>query len=147
MSGHGPMGGGGPRGPGQGGPGRGIERAKNPRETIARLASYLLVYKFQIALVVISIVVAGTLQLLGPYLIGVTIDQYILKGYVPGLVRMSLILLGVYLGGWAMQATQGWIMATDASMTAKMASIGTITSLLMINMVFPIQTTPQASCS
>jgi len=112
MSGHGPMGGGGPRGPGQGGPGRGIERAKNPRETIARLASYLLVYKFQIALVVISIVVAGTLQLLGPYLIGVTIDQYILKGDVPGLVRMSLILLGVYLGGWAMQATQGWIMAT-----------------------------------
>ena len=112
MSGHGPMGGGGPRGPGPGGPGRGIERAKNPRETIARLASYLLVYKFQIALVVISIVVAGTLQLLGPYLIGVTIDQYILKGDVPGLVRMSLILLGVYLGGWAMQATQGWIMAT-----------------------------------
>ena len=112
MSGHGPMGGGGPRGPGPGGPGRGIERAKNPRETIARLASYLLVYKFQIALVVISIVVAGTLQLLGPYLIGMTIDQYILKGDVPGLVRMSLILLGVYLGGWAMQATQGWIMAT-----------------------------------
>ena len=112
MSGHGPMGGGGPRGPGPGGPGRGIERAKNPRETIARLASYLLVYKFQIALVVISIVVAGILQLLGPYLIGVTIDQYILKGDVPGLVRMSLILLGVYLGGWAMQATQGWIMAT-----------------------------------
>jgi len=106
------MGGGGPRGPGPGGPGRGIERAKNPRETIARLASYLLVYKFQIALVVISIVVAGTLQLLGPYLIGMTIDQYILKGDVPGLVRMSLILLGVYLGGWAMQATQGWIMAT-----------------------------------
>ena len=112
---HGPMGGG-PRGPGPGGPGsgmgRGMDRAKKPRETIARLASYLLVYKMQLVLVVFSIIAAGVLQLLGPYLIGVTIDQYILKGDVPGLVRMALLLLGVYLAGWAMQAAQGWIMAT-----------------------------------
>jgi ATP-binding cassette subfamily B multidrug efflux pump len=116
MSGHGPMGGGGSRGPAPGGPGgsmgRGIERAKKPRETIARIASYLLIYKFQLALVVVSIVVAGVIQLLGPYLIGVTIDQYILKGDIPGLVSMTLLLLGVYLGGWAMMAAQGWIMAT-----------------------------------
>ena len=113
MSGHGPMGGG-PRGPGGpgGSMGRGVDRAKKPRETIGRLASYLLVYKLQLALVVISIVVGAVLQLLGPYLIGVAIDQYILKGDVPGLMRMALLLLGVYLGGWGMQAVQGWIMAT-----------------------------------
>jgi ATP-binding cassette subfamily B multidrug efflux pump len=116
MSGHGPMGGG-PRGPGgPGGPGgsmgRGMDRAKKPRETIMRLANYLLIYKLQLALVVISIIVAGVLQLLGPYLIGVTIDQYILKGDISGLTSMTLILLGVYLGGWIMQAVQGWIMAT-----------------------------------
>ena len=112
---HGPMGGG-PRGPGPGGPGsgmgRGMDRAKKPRETLARLASYLLVYKLQLVLVVFCIIAAGVLQLLGPYLIGVTIDQYILKGDVPGLVRMALLLLGVYLAGWALQAAQGWIMAT-----------------------------------
>jgi len=115
MSGHGPMGGG-PRGPGGGGPGagmaHGIERARNPRETIARLAGYLLKYKLQLVMVVASIVVASILQLLGPYLIGVTIDQYILKGDVAGLTRMSLILLGIYIGSWAMQAIQGWIMVT-----------------------------------
>ncbi len=115
MSGHGPMGGG-PRGPGGGGPGagmaRGIERAKKPRETITRLAGYLAAFKLQLVLVVVSIVAAGILQLLGPYLIGVTIDQYILKGDVAGLTRMTLLLLGVYLGSWAMQAIQGWIMAT-----------------------------------
>jgi len=116
MSGHGPMGGG-PRGPGgPGGPGgsmgRGMDRAKKPRETIMRLANYLLIYKLQLALVVISIIVAGVLQLLGPYLIGVTIDQYILKGDISGLTSMTIILLGVYLGGWVMQAVQGWIMAT-----------------------------------
>ena len=114
MSGHGPMGGG-PRGPG-GGPGggmaRGIERAKNPRETIARLASYLLSYKIQLVLVLAGIIAASVLQLLGPYLIGITIDQYILKGDVSGLTRMTLVLLGVYLGGWMLQAAQGWIIAT-----------------------------------
>ena len=115
MSGHGPMGGG-PRGPGGGGPGggmaRGIEHAKNPRETIVRLASYMLAYKMQLVMVVASIVAASFLQLLGPYLIGIIIDQYILKGDVAGLTRMTLILLGIYLGGWALQAAQGWIMAT-----------------------------------
>ena len=116
MSGHGPMGGG-PRGPGGpgglgGSMGRGMDRAKKPRETIMRLANYLLIYKLQLALVVISIIVAGVLQLLGPYLIGVTIDQYILKGDISGLTSMTIILLGVYLGGWVMQAVQGWIMAT-----------------------------------
>jgi ATP-binding cassette subfamily B multidrug efflux pump len=115
MSGHGPMGGG-PRGPGGGGPGggmaRGIERAKNPRETIARLASYLLSYKIQLVLVFAGIVAASVLQLLGPYLIGITIDQYILKGDVAGLTRMTLVLLGIYLGGWMLQAAQGWIIAT-----------------------------------
>jgi ATP-binding cassette subfamily B protein len=90
----------------------GIERARNPRETIARLAGYLLKYKLQLVMVVASIVVASILQLLGPYLIGVTIDQYILKGDVAGLTRMSLILLGIYIGSWAMQAIQGWIMVT-----------------------------------
>jgi ATP-binding cassette subfamily B protein len=91
---------------------RGIERARNPRETIARLAGYLLKYKLQLVMVVASIVVASILQLLGPYLIGVTIDQYILKDDVAGLTRMSLILLEIYIGSWAMQATQGWIMVT-----------------------------------
>jgi ATP-binding cassette subfamily B protein len=108
--------GGGPRGPGGGGPGggmaRGIERAKNPRETIARLASYLLAYKIQLVLVLASIIAASVLQLLGPYLIGITIDQYILKGDVAGLTRMTLVLLGIYLGGWMLQAAQGWIIAT-----------------------------------
>jgi len=91
---------------------RGIERAKNPRETITRLASYLLAYKMQLVLVFAGIIAASVLQLLGPYLIGIIIDQYILKGDVAGLTRMTLVLLGVYLGGWMLQAAQGWIIAT-----------------------------------
>jgi len=104
-------------GPGSGPPGPmagGIQRAKNPRETLARLAKYLLVYKLELGLVLTCIIGSSLLSLLGPYFIGVAIDQYIVKGDVLGLTRISLILLGVYLGSYLCQAVQGWIMATTS---------------------------------
>ncbi|HIH89594.1 TPA: ABC transporter ATP-binding protein [Candidatus Bathyarchaeota archaeon] len=91
---------------------RGVERAKNPRETITRLARYLLTYKLELVVVVVAIIAGSLLQLLGPYLIGVTIDQYIEVGDGAGLTRMCLILLSVYIGSYLCQAIQGWIMAT-----------------------------------
>lgn len=105
------------RGPGSGPPGPmagGVERAKNPRETLTRLAKYLLVYKLELGLVLTCIIGSSLLSLLGPYFIGVAIDQYIVKGDIPGLTKISLILLGVYLGSYLCQAVQGWIMATTS---------------------------------
>jgi len=113
MSGSAPRGPGGPGGPGPGAHmARGVERAKNPRETITRLARYLLTYKLELVVVVVAIIAGSLLQLLGPYLIGVTIDQYIEVGDGAGLTRMCLILLSVYIGSYLCQAIQGWIMAT-----------------------------------
>ena len=103
------------QGPAGGPPGpmaRGVERAKNPRETLTRLAKYLLVYKIELGLVLACIIGSSLMSLLGPYFIGVAIDQYITKGDIAGLARISLILLGVYVGGYLFQASQGWIMAT-----------------------------------
>ncbi len=90
---------------------RGVERARNPRETLSRLVGYLLAYKLELALVLTCIMGSSILSLLGPYLIGVAIDQYIVKGDVPGLTRISSMLLGVYLGSYLCQAAQSWIMA------------------------------------
>jgi len=90
----------------------GVQRAKNPRETLLRLVKYLLSYKLELAVVLVCIVGSALLNLAGPYLIGVIIDQYISKSDVAGLTQMSLVLLGVYLGAYLCQALQGWIMAT-----------------------------------
>jgi ATP-binding cassette subfamily B protein len=90
----------------------GVQRAKNPRETLLRLAKYLLSYKLELAIVLVCIIGSALLNLAGPYLIGVIIDQYISKSDVAGLTQMSLVLLGVYLGAYLCQALQGWIMAT-----------------------------------
>jgi len=104
-----PRGPGGPGGPGGGPPGmgRGVERAKNPRATLSRLAKYLLVYKLQLFIVIICILASSLFQLAGPYIIGVIIDQDI-----AGLVRMSFVLLGVYVGSWLATALQGFIMVS-----------------------------------
>jgi len=89
-----------------------VERAKNPRATLLRLGSYLLRYKLQLALVGLLVVASSILSLLGPYLIGVAIDRYILRGDVGGLTRIVLLMLGIYVGGWIAQAAQSLIMVT-----------------------------------
>ena len=105
------------RGPDPGPPGmmaRGVDRAKNPSETLTRLAKYLLVYRLELGLVLACIIGSSMLSLLGPYFIGVAIDQYIVKGDVPGLTRISLILLGVYTGSYLCQVVQGWTMTATS---------------------------------
>jgi ATP-binding cassette subfamily B multidrug efflux pump len=102
-------------GPGGGGPGggfaRGVARAKNPGVTLARLARYLLAYKFQIALIGALVVLGTVASLLGPYFVGVAIDQYIRTSNVPGLYGIVIILLIVYLFGYASNTLQAILMA------------------------------------
>ena len=87
MSGHPPMGGGqagrpqvGPRGGPGAGFARGVEKAKNPTATLVRLIRYLLIFKFQLVIVGVCVVLGSVLSLLGPYYIGVAIDKYIRTG-------------------------------------------------------------------
>jgi ATP-binding cassette subfamily B protein len=90
---------------------RGVERAKNPRATLLRLGRYLLVSKYQLALVAILVAASTILGLLGPYLLGLAIDR-ITRGNLPGLVSIVSLMLGVYAAGWLAQSAQGMLMAT-----------------------------------
>ncbi|MDX9990955.1 MAG: ABC transporter ATP-binding protein [Anaerolineales bacterium] len=88
-----------------------IEKAANPRHTLARLLPYLAPYKARLLLVAVLILAITFLDLLGPYLMGQAIDRYIGSRELAGLVRVSLLMLLVYLSNNTFQAISSWTMA------------------------------------
>jgi ATP-binding cassette subfamily B protein len=77
-----------------------------------RLGRYLLAWKYQLVLVAIFVVLGTILSIIGPYLLGVAIDRYIIKGDLPGLASIALLMLGVFVSGWFAQSAQGILMAS-----------------------------------
>ena len=75
------------------------ERAENRGATARRLLGELKPYAGQLALGLLLVVVGAISQAGGPYLIGLAIDRFILRGDVPGLLWTMLLLLGVYVAG------------------------------------------------
>ena len=98
------------RGPGPGNPGK-IEKAKDPSKAIRRLVSYLRPYTISLILVSFFVLLQTILGLLGPYLMGVAIDDYILAKDIPGTVRIAALMLAIYLAGSGFEAASGWTMA------------------------------------
>lgn len=71
--------------------------AKDKKGTSRRLWHYLKTQKFGLIIVFVTVAVTSIFELLGPYLMGVAIDQYILVGDLPGLVKISLLMVGAIL--------------------------------------------------
>jgi ATP-binding cassette subfamily B protein len=99
--------------------GRTIEKAKDPRGALRRLLSYLKPFRLQLGIVVFLVVTSTLLSLLGPYFIGVIIDQYISTGDLQGLLRTSLLMLGTYIARAFTSMASGWIMVTVAQRVLK----------------------------
>lgn len=93
-------------------PGRGpvIEDARDIKKTIRRLLSYLRPYRLQMVGVTLLIITSTLLSLLGPMLFGQAVDRYIIPGDLPGLGRLILILLGIFLGSSIISAVTGYVM-------------------------------------
>ena len=92
--------------------GRRIEKAKNPRDTLNRLFIYLKPFKLQLSIVILLVIASTLISLIGPYLIGVAIDQFIATSDVAGLIYISLLMLTTYVAGTLASIGSGWIMAT-----------------------------------
>ncbi len=73
-----------------------VERAEDVRGTVLRLWTYLRRQKWALITVVFMTVATTATQLAGPYLLGVAIDNYILPGDLPGLLRIALLMLLFY---------------------------------------------------
>ena len=91
--------------------------AKDRKGTNRRLWYYLQTQKFGLIGVFVTVAVTSIFGLLGPYLMGVAIDQYILRGDLPGLAKISLLMVGVYLISALSSWLQTYLMAPVAQKT------------------------------
>lgn len=84
-----------------------IVKPKNQKQTLLRIWGYLRIQRLELISVVVFVIISTLLSLVGPYLIGKTIDDYIVKFDVSGAIRMALILAGIYTASsfltWAQQ--------------------------------------------
>lgn len=88
-----------------------IARARDPRGTLGRLATYFSAFRARLYVVAALIVVYTALGLVGPYLMGVALDRFIATHDGDGLGRIALLMLGAFLASNAFQGTSSWLMA------------------------------------
>jgi ATP-binding cassette subfamily B multidrug efflux pump len=104
------------RGPGAHGGG---PRAKDARRTLFRIWGYLQRQKWALLGIVGLVVLTTVLGVLGPFLMGIAIDQFIMEEDLAGLARIALAMLGVYLLSSLSTWLQGSIMAGVAQRTVR----------------------------
>jgi len=97
----------------RGGPGRPgkIEKARDPRRALVRLIPYLKPYTLILVVVFVFILASTVLSLVGPYLMGKAIDNFIAVKKIAGLATLALWMLAVYVLGNLCNAASGWMMA------------------------------------
>lgn len=100
----------------QGGP---VEKAKDQRGTLRRIWDYLSKQRAGITIAVILVILSSLLSLLGPLLIGIIIDDYILKSDVSGVIRMLVWLTAIYVGQSIFTWLQQFVMVRIAQKTIR----------------------------
>jgi ATP-binding cassette subfamily B multidrug efflux pump len=125
---------------GRGGPhasfARGVGRAKNPRVTLFRLARYLLASKLKLILIGLFVVTGTVTSLLGPYYIGIAVDNYIRVGDIQGLLSLVIMLLGIYLTGYVANSLQSALMARVAQQALRQLRKELFENLQTLNLSF-----------
>ncbi|MGF1512950.1 MAG: ABC transporter ATP-binding protein [Elainellaceae cyanobacterium] len=78
--------------------------AKPKRSTLRRFLQYFAPYRQELPVALLLVAIGATTQAVGPLLIGWSIDNLILRGNLPGLLRMLALLTAIYLLGlWAIR--------------------------------------------
>ena len=93
--------------------GQAIERAKNVRGALRRLMHYLRPYRNALVLVTLTAGLGTAFAIAGPYLMGRAIDQLVGRN-LSALLRLALLMAGVYLLAAIAQLVQGLLLADIA---------------------------------
>lgn len=74
-----------------------FEKAKDSKGTLKRIWQYMKNEKLYLFFVIVLVIATTLLGLVGPYMIGIIIDQYIIAKNIAGTIKMVSILAIVYL--------------------------------------------------
>jgi ATP-binding cassette subfamily B multidrug efflux pump len=113
-----------------------IEKAKDPRNAILRLAAYLLPFKLQLVMVLIFVLIYTLLGLAGPYLMGRAIDDFITTKQASGLAGIALLMLAAYVLNNLFQAVSNWVMADVSQRALKLMRRDLFTHLQSLPLSF-----------
>jgi ATP-binding cassette subfamily B multidrug efflux pump len=94
-----------------------IEKARDPRGALLRLARYLRPFRLALMGVFLLVLAYTLLGLVGPYLMGVAIDRFISTKQAAGLAGLAAWMLVAYVFNNLFQALANWVMA-DVSQRA-----------------------------
>ena len=75
-----------------------VERARDTRGTVRRLASYLGRHRLTLLLAGLIAVMGVALDLTAPYLLGQAIDRFLIRRKLDGLKRIGGLMLATYAG-------------------------------------------------
>ncbi|MBN1994306.1 MAG: ABC transporter ATP-binding protein [Anaerolineae bacterium] len=96
-----------------------IKKPKDTRGTLRRLWTYLQRHKMELGIVMILVAATTGFGLLGPYLMAIAIDDYMLAGDLPGLAKIVGLMMGVYLITSATTWLQIYVMVKVAQRTVR----------------------------
>jgi ATP-binding cassette subfamily B protein len=88
-----------------------IEKARDARGALERIAAYFGRFRGRLLLVAAGVVAYTFLGLCGPYLMGVAIDRFIGGKDAAGLTRVAWLMLATYVLNNVLQAATSWLMA------------------------------------
>lgn len=88
-----------------------IEKPKDGRATLLRLAGYFLPFRATLVAVGACVVIYAFLGLVNPYLLGVALDRFVASHDAAGLGRTAVLMLGAALSGNAIQVLANGLMA------------------------------------
>ncbi|KGR92021.1 multidrug ABC transporter ATP-binding protein [Ureibacillus massiliensis 4400831 = CIP 108448 = CCUG 49529] len=86
------------------------EKAKNQKATIRRIWTYLKNERIGLISAIVFVILSSILSILGPLIIGIIIDQYILPKDIAGAIRMIVLLAAIYVVGAMLTWLQTFVM-------------------------------------
>lgn len=94
-----------------------VEKPQNSKQVILRLWKYLGLQKWLLLLVFVLLLINAAATLMGSYLLRPIINNYIIPHNIPGLIKMILLLLTIYICGSITNIWQNRLMIKIAQKT------------------------------